>query len=385
MDFDFTEEQELLRETARSFVAANCPPEVAKEWDETYTAPTKLFDAWRDMDWFALPYPEADGGAGGTAMELAILSEELGRASFDIAMCYISSVNAGLSLHKWASPEQRAAIFPDVLTGRRRFALSISEPEAGSDVASLETYAEDRGDHFVINGEKMWCTGAGLPNTSILMYVRTNRDVPRREGISVLLVDPATPGVELRQMPTLARHTLGTFSVALTDVVVPKENLVGPQDGGWKVLLSGLDLERVLISGAYVGAAQSTIDEAVRYGMQRVQSGQPVATYQALSHPLADVQTNVDAARLLVYRAAWLVAQGRPSLREGSMAKLLGSETYVDAARLGMQVWGGYGFSTESIMSFRYRESIVATISGGTSQIQRNVIAGSMGIRAPRK
>lgn len=384
MDFDLTEEQQLLRDTATRLVAEVCPPAVAKRWDDEHTPPRELFDAVREAGWFALPYPTSVGGYGGGPVELAILAEALGRASFDIAMSYIGSVNAGLSLYRWASDEQRAEVFPDVLAGTHRFALSISEPSAGSDVAALRTVADDRGDHFVVNGEKMWATGAGLPDTSMLVYVRTERDVPPREGVSVLLIDPEAPGVELHRVPTLARHTLGTYGVVFRDVVVPKEWLIGPQNGGWDVLLSGLDLERVLISGGYVGAAQATIDEAVEYGMQREQFGQPVGTFQGLAHPLADVQTAVEGARLLTFRAAWLVANDRPSLREGSMAKLLGSESYVNAARLGMQVWGGYGFATESIMSFRYRESIVATISGGTSQIQRNIIARSMGLRAPR-
>ena len=151
---------------------------------------------------------------------------------------------------------------------------------------------------------------------------------------------------------------------------------------GWQVLLSGLDLERVLITAGYVGAAQATVTEALEYSKQRVQFGRPIGDYQALSHALADIQTEVDAARLLTYRAAWLAASGRPSAREGAMAKLYASETYVKAARWGMQVMAGYGFSTESVMSHRYRESIVATISGGTSQMQRNAIARSMGLKS---
>jgi alkylation response protein AidB-like acyl-CoA dehydrogenase len=312
---------------------------------------------------------------------MTIIAEELGRASFDVAMCYIASLIAGLTVYRWASEERRAALVPDVVSGALRFAVSMSEPDAGSDVSGIRTFAEDRGDHFVVNGEKMWCTGAALPGTRLAMYVRTDRDAPAREGISLLLVDPRLPGIEVRRIPTLARHILGTNAVTLADVVVPRDCLIGPLHGGWKVMLSGLELERVLLSGGYVGAAQATVDEALSYAKQRHQFGRPVGDFQALSHALADLQTEVDAARLLAYRAAWLADQGQPCGREGSMAKLFGSETYVKAARWGMQIWAGYGFSTESIMSFRYRESIVATISGGTSQIQRNGIARSLGLR----
>ena len=185
----------------------------------------------------------------------------------------------------------------------------------------------------------------------------------------------------MRRTPTLARHILGTNEVYLSDVVVPRENLVGPQDKGWSVMLSTIELEKVIITGGYLGAAQATLDEMLAFAKTRHAFGRPVGTFQALAHAMADLQVEIDSARLLAYRAAWLLAQGQPCGREGSMAKLKGSETYVAAARLGMQVCAGHGFSTESVMSFRYRESIVATISGGTSQIQRNGIARSMGLR----
>lgn len=381
MNFGFTAEQEMLRDSARAFVRGMCPPETAKRWDEESHYPPELFAGMAALDWFALPFAVEHGGAGAGATEMTIIAEELGRSSFDVSMCYIASLIAGLSVYRWANDTQRDALVPDTMAGRLRFAVSISEPDAGSDVSAIRTFAEDQGDHFVVNGEKMWCTGAGLPGTQLAMYVRTDRDLPAREGISMLLVDPTLGGVEVRRIPTLARHILGTNSVTLTDVVVPKTALVGPQNGGWRVLLSSLELERVLLSGGYVGAAQATVEEALTYGKERRAFGRAVADFQSLAHALADLQTEVDAARLLAYRAAWMLDQGQPCAAEGSMAKLFGSETYVKAARWGMQIWGGYGFSTESIMSFRYRESIVATISGGTSQIQRNGIARSMGLR----
>lgn len=376
-----TDEQRLLQETARQFVAKTCPPKVAHEWDERNEAPADLLVGMADMGWFALPYPEESGGHGGGPVEVALIAEELGRASFDVAMCYIANLVAGLAVHRAADERQRAEIFPDILSGRRRFSVSLSEPDAGSDLSAIRTRARRDGDVFVLDGEKSWCTGAGLPDTVLAMYVRTDGVAPSREGLSLLLVDPRSDGVTLRRIPTLARHILGTYEVVLTGVRVPAGNLIGPLNDGWSNLLSGLAMERVLISGAYVGAAQQTVDEAIAYARQREQFGRPIGDFQVLAHMLADLQTEVDAARLLVYRAAQSVADGARTVREGAMAKLFASETYVKAARCGMQVWGGYGFSTESIMSFRYRESIVATISGGTSQIQRNAIARDLGLR----
>jgi alkylation response protein AidB-like acyl-CoA dehydrogenase len=382
VDFGLTEEQEMLRATARQFVADVCPAEQAKEWDEQSAVPPELFKGLADLGWFSLPFAEEDGGDGGGPVELILIAEELGRASFDVAMCYIGVLIPGITVFNWGSDAQRAFIREQVMTGRQRLAVAVSEPDSGSDAAALRTTAQDCGDYFLVSGQKMWCTGAGLPDTTIATYVRTGSREPKHEGISLLLIDPQAEGVEVRRTPTLARHILGTNEVYLSDVVVPRENLVGPQDKGWSVMLSNIELEKVIITGGYLGAAQATLDEMLAFAKTRHAFGRPVGTFQALAHAMADLQVEIDSARLLAYRAAWLLAQGQPCGREGSMAKLKGSETYVAAARLGMQVCAGHGFSTESVMSFRYRESIVATISGGTSQIQRNGIARSMGLRS---
>jgi alkylation response protein AidB-like acyl-CoA dehydrogenase len=382
MDFGLTDEQALLRQTAEDFVASVCPAEKAKQWDDEYTYPPELIAGFADMGWLGLPLPEDVGGGGGTANELAIIGEELGRASLDIAQCYALTLMAAMVIEQFGTAAMRADLLPRIIAGERRLSIGMSEPDAGSDVAALRTTAIADGDDYVVNGQKMWCTGAGLPNTQILAYVRTDPGAEKKhQGMSAVLIDPTTAGVELRQIPTLARHILGTYEVFLTDVRVSRENLVGPEHDGWRVMLSGIDLERVLISGGYVGAAQATLDEALEHAKTRRQFGRPVGEFQALTHALADLQTEIDCARLLVQRAAWLHSVGASCGREASMAKLKGSETYVAAARLGMQVCAGMGFSTESVMSFRWRESIVAPISGGTSQIQRNAIARSMGLR----
>ena len=382
MDFSLSEEQELLRAGARRFFESVCPAERAKKWDEAGTVPPELLRGMAEMGWFALPFAETDGGQGGGPLELVVIAEELGRASFDIAMCYIGVLIPGITVFHWGSAAQREFIREQVMTGRHRLAVGLSEPDSGSDAAALRTSAADKGDHFVVNGQKAWCTGAGLPDTTIATYVRTGPREPKHGGISLLLIDPAGEGIQVKRTPTLARHILGTNEVFFTDAPVPRENLVGPLNEGWSVMLSNIELEKVLITGGYLGAAQATLDEMLAYSKAREAFGRPVGTFQSLAHAMADLQMEIDAARLLAHRAAWLLAQGKPCTREGSMAKLKGSETYVAAARLGMQVMAGHGFSTESVMSFRYRESIVATISGGTSQIQRNSIARSMGLRS---
>jgi alkylation response protein AidB-like acyl-CoA dehydrogenase len=382
MDFALSDEHAALQDAARKFVDRHCPPRQAKEWDETSTYPAQLFKAMAEMGWYGLAFPEDAGGEGGGPIELAIVAEQLGRASLDIAMCFIGTLIPALTVYKWGTAAHREAIMSKMLTGEARYAVAISEPDTGSDAAALRCAAVDKGDHYLINGQKMWCTGAGLPGTKIMTYVRTSKGDRKHDGITLLLIDANAPGVELRQAPTLARHILGTYEVFLTDVAVPKTDVIGEPDQGWQVMLSNLELERVLMSGGYVGVSQSTLDEALEYSKDRTAFGRQIGTFQSLAHALADLQTEIDAARLLAYRAAWSLAQGLPAGREGAMAKLKGSETYVAAARLGMQICAGHGFSTESVMSFRWRESIVAPISGGTSQIQRNGIARSMGLRS---
>lgn len=380
MSFALTEEQQLLRQTARAFVAEHCPAERAKAWDEAGEFPAELWRRMAELGWFALPYPEDVGGGGGTVTDLCVLAEELGHASLDVAMAYVGTFIPGLVIFRYGTDEQRARFRGGLLDGGYRIAVGISEPGAGSDAAALRTTAVLDGDHYVINGQKAWCTGAGLPGAWIAMYVRTDPDAPKHRGISLMLVPNDAPGVVIRRTPTLARQLLGTNEVFLSDVVVPVENVIGQINGGFSMLMAGLDVEKVVMAAAYTGVAQATMDEMLGYSKVREQFGRPIGEFQALAHPMADLQTEIDAARLLMQRAAWLLAQASPCTREAAMAKLKCSETYVAAARLGMQVLAGHGFATESVMSFRWRESIVATISGGTSQIQRNAIAKTMGL-----
>jgi alkylation response protein AidB-like acyl-CoA dehydrogenase len=381
MDFGLTAEQETLQKVARSFVAKHCPATKAKEWDEKNEFPSEVWDLMAELGWFGLPYPLELGGTDGTPIELTILAEELGRSSLDMAMSYIGTFIPGLTLSKWASSEQLSRLRDGLVEGKHRFAMAISEPDAGSDAWAIRTRARRDGDDYVVNGRKMWCTGAGLPGAKIATYVRTGEGATGREGLSLLVIDADTPGIEIHRIPTLARHILGTNEVIFDDVRVPAADLIGPEGEGWRVMMSNLEIERVLMSGAYVGAAQATLDDALKYSKERVQFGRPIGTFQSVAHDLADMQTEIDAARLLAYRAAWTLSQGRPVTTHGSMAKLKGSETYVAAARLGMQVLAGYGFATESVMSFRWREAIVAPISAGTSQIQRNMIARGLGLK----
>jgi len=211
--------------------------------------------------------------------------------------------------------------------------------------------------------------------------VRTNKDVPKHQGISMFLIDPKSPGIEIRKIRTLGRRMIHATEIFLEDVRVPKENLVGELNGGWKVLLSGLELERLFACAGYVGNAQTVVDVALQHAKERVQFGRPIGTFQAIGHMLADMQTEVDAARLLTYRAAWMIDQGIPCMKEVSMAKLFGSETFARLTNQGMQIMGGYGYSMEYDMQRYFRDARIVTVAAGSSQMQRTIIAREMGLK----
>jgi alkylation response protein AidB-like acyl-CoA dehydrogenase len=314
-------------------------------------------------------------------LDVVIIAEELSRRSADLVMAYAGSVFCGLNILRKGSEEQKRHWLPKLLSGDIKMSISISEPDAGSDVGAIRTTAHRDGDNWIINGQKLWATGAAAKNNVINIYVKTDSNARYQEGMSLFLVDNDTPGVKMRKLDMLGRRCVGTYEVFLNDVRVPADRLVGGENKGWDVVLSGLQVERVTAAATACGGAQAVVDLALQYAKDRKQFGRPIGTFQAIAHMLADMQTEVEAARTLMWRAAWMVASGQKALREITMAKLFASETYVKVASMGMQVLGGYGYSMEFDMQRYFRDSRAATIAGGSSQMQRNLLAGLMGLK----
>jgi len=381
MDFSFTEEQRLLRESIRKLMDKHAPPTYVRRLDREQAYPYELYDAWVEAGLLRLPFPAEYGGLGGNVIDMAIISEELSRTSADFAMAFGGSVFCGLNLVRKASEEQKRHWLPKLVAGEIRMTISMSEPDAGSDVGAVRTTAARDGNHWVINGQKLWATGAGAKNNVINVYVKTDPKAHYRQGMSLFLVDNDTPGVELRKLDMLGRRCVGTYEIFFKDVRVTPDRLVGGENKGWDCLLSGLQVERVTSAAGACGGAQAVVDLALQYAKERKQFGRPIGTNQAIAHMLADMQTEVEAARTLMWRAAWMVASGQDALREISMAKLLASETYVKVASMGMQILGGYGYNMEFDMQRYFRDSRAATVAAGTSQMQRNLIAGLMGLK----
>lgn len=381
MDFGFTEEQRLLRDSVRKLMAKHATPEYVRRHDRERSYPEDLYQAWIAAGLLALPFPEDYGGAGGSVIDMAIVAEEIAHTSADLVMAYAGNIFCGLNLVRKASEEQKRTWLPKLFAGQVKFSISMSEPDAGSDIGAMRTTAVRDGNAWVIDGQKIWASMAGAKNNVINLYVKTDPNAHYRQGMSLFLVDNDAPGLTLRKLDMLGRRATGTYELTFDKVRVAPDRLVGGENKGWDCVMSGLQVERATSAAGNVGAAQAVVDLAVQYAKDRKQFGRPIGSNQAIAHMLADMQTEVEAARTLMWRAAWMVSSGQDALREISMAKLFTSETYVKIASQGMQVLGGFGYSAEFDMERHFRDSRAATIAAGTSQIQRNVIANLMGLK----
>ena len=378
---NFTTEQRLLQESVRKLMDTHAHRDYVREKDKARAFPYELYDKWVEAGLLGVAFPEKYGGSGGGAIELAICAMEIAYTSADFQMAYAGNVFCGINLIHKGSEEQRAYWLPRIVSGERRFSISMSEPEAGSDVGAMRTRAERSGTGWLVNGQKLWNTAAGAKANVLNVYLKTDPAVHYRKGMSLMLIDNDQPGVKLNKLDMLGRHCAGTYEVFFNDVKVDEDRVVGGVNNGWQVVLAGLQIERVVSSAGNCGAAQGVVDMALAFAKERKQFGRPIGTNQAIAHMLADMQTEVAAAKALTWAAAQKVQAGEDALAEISMAKLFSSETYAKVANMGMQIMGGYGYSMEFDMQRHYRDCRSATIAAGSSQMQRNLIAGIMGLK----
>lgn len=372
------ETQTLWRETIHRFVDDEITREYIRKCDMERAYPYEGYAKIARAGWLRLLIPEANGGDGGDIFDYALMCEGLGKYGFDFATAVMVSTFTAMNIVHHGTPEQKEALLAPFMRGDIRFSISISEPQAGSDAANTRTRANLVNGHWVLRGQKLWCSGAAADNVVIAMLVRTGEGRQKHEGLSVLLIPNTTPGVTVRRLPTLARRATGTTEIFLDEARVPASAVLGAPGEGWKIITEHLELERIAVSGAYVGNAQTAVDDALRYARERIQFDRAIYEFQVIRHMLADMQTQVDAARLLVYRAAALAGESKRCSREVAMAKLFASETLQAVSRMGMQIMGGHGMLPESDMERYFREGMQSTIGGGTSQIQRTIIAKSM-------
>lgn len=371
------DEQFEFRRSVARVLAKHATPEYLRMCDEEKRFPKELVDVAVEQGWFALTIPEAYGGIG-DYMDMAAFLEIAAYHSIGLTRFWNVSVNmVGGALARFASDQIKDMVLPAMVQGESWLAFALSENGSGSDAASLTTRAVADGDHFVVDGTKMWITGAAQAKY-ILTAVRTDKDAKKHEGISLLLIPTDTPGVEIRPIDMLGGGAIRTCEVNYANVRVSRSMLVGELHLGWKRLTSVLAKERVALATMCVGAAQAAVDLARWYALDRKQFNQPIFDFQAVSHMLADMQTQVDAARLLAFRAARLLADGQNCDAESSQAKYFASDAYVKIAADGLQVMGANGYSMEFAMQRHYREAKMFQIFGGTNQIQRTIVARTL-------
>ena len=381
MDFEYSTEQKLIRDSVRKLMQRLATPENLRRLDRERLYPYEIYDAWVEAGLFALPFATEYGGLGGNVLDLAIVSEEIGRYSADVAMAFGGSIFCALNVGRKGSEEQKRYWLPKLISGEIRMSISMSEPDAGSDVGAMRTQARRDGNEYVISGQKIWATGAGAKNNFINVYVKTDPKAHYRQGMSLFLVNNTTPGLDIRKLDMLGRRSVGTYELNFNDARIPPDRLIGGENKGWECILSGLQAERVVAAACDCGSARGVLDLAVGYAKDRRQFGRAIGTFQAIAHMLANTEAEVEAAWAVTQKAAWRVSRNEDALKEITIAKLLAAEAYVKAANVGMQVMGGFGYNMEFDMQRHFRDARAATIAAGTSEMQRNIIAGQMGLK----
>jgi len=380
MDFNFTQDQETLRDHIKQLLDEVCPPDYAERCDNEGKPPREAYDALAKHGWFGLSLPTEYGGMGGSAIDLAILLEEAGKHFEELGIWVFRTLTyGGYAVIQHGSPEQKATLLPKVLRGEASFCLGLTEPQSGSDAASLTTRATATEGGYLINGQKVFTSGMDISDYCLLV-TRTSSTGKKQQGITNFLVDTKLPGIEVTKIRTLGQRAIGTTQVFYNDVKVPSSMVLGKVDNGWEAVDAYLWYERLCLSAARTGAATAAFDYALEYAKTRKQFGQTIGKFQAISHKLADMKVMLDVSRMLVYRFAWLMSEGKASRQDAAVLKLYTSETYKTVSDLGMQILGGYGYCMEYPMQRFFRDSRVATIGGGTSEIQRNIIAHGLGL-----
>jgi short/branched chain acyl-CoA dehydrogenase len=377
VDFDLTSEQELIRETVRTFARERVEP-VAAELDLTGTFPYELVAELAELGLMGLPIPEQYGGAGGDTVSYAIAVEELTRIDSSIAITVAAHTSLGtMPILLYGSEEQKERWLPDLASGRKLAAFGLTEADAGSDAGATRTRAELRDGSWVVNGSKIFITNAGTDITWGATITARTGD----EEISNLVVENGTPGyVVSAPMKKLGWRASDTRELSFEDCVVPEGNLLGERGAGFKQFLEILDGGRISVAAMGVGLAQGAYDLAFAYAQDRRQFGKPIASFQAIRFKLADMATEIEAGRALVYRAAWLKDQGRPFAREAAMAKLFTGELSHRVANAALQIHGGFGYMEEAAVSRFYRDQKILEIGEGTNEVQRMVIARHLGL-----
>ena len=382
MNFDLTDEQRLIQNTVRDFAQAEVAPR-AEEMDRTHRFPYDLVAKMADLGLMGLPYPEKYGGAGGDTVSYAIAVEEVSRADASTGITLAAHVSLGSApFYLFGSEEQKQEYLVPLARGERLWGFGLTEPEAGSDAGATRTRAEARDGQWVVNGSKCFITNSGTRITGgVTIAAVTGKRTDGKSEISTIIIPSGTPGFQVEPpYNKMGWRASDTHGLTFTDCAVPQGNLLGVRGGGYKQFLEILDGGRISVAALSVGLAQACFDASLRYANERRQFGQPIGKFQAIQFKLADMATEIEMARLMTYKAAWLKDRKRDFSLVAGMAKLYASEASKRAADQAVQIHGGYGFMDEYPVSRYYRDCKINEIGEGTSEVQRLVIARHLGL-----
>lgn len=371
----------MFQATLREFLQREVPSSYVREIDRKEEFPWQLWEKFADFGLLGVGMPEEYGGNGGGLVELAIVLEELAYAGASLVYAYAPTIGfCRQAILGFGTEEQKREYLPRIAAGKLRFAMGLSEPNHGSDLATLETTARLEGDTYIVNGSKIFTTGADTSDY-ILTVVRTDLNAkPAHKGLSVLIIPTNSPGITIRKLDKLAGQAVHTCEVFFDDVRVPRSQLLHEENKGWYVIMRHLDEERMLMSAQCIGTARGAYEYALKYAKEREQFGQPIGKFQVIGHMLADMATGVELCRLITYYAIWRKENGLPCSKEASMARVFASETAMKIATQAMQILGGYSYMMEYEAQRYFREAKLWEIAGGTNQIQRNIIAKEIGL-----
>ncbi|MEH7523102.1 acyl-CoA dehydrogenase [Bacillus sp. JJ1503] len=379
MNFELTNEQQMLKEMVRDFADKEIKP-YAKEVDETSQMRYEIFKKLGELGLLGIPFPEKYGGAGGDTTSYIIAVEEIGRACGGTGLSYAANTSLGASpIYYFGTEEQKQEWLVPMAKGETMGAFGLTEPNAGSDAGGTRTKAVLDGDEWVINGEKCWITNAGYSRQVIVTAVTGKKD-NGRNIVSAIIVPTDAPGVRIScNYDKMGVRGSNTCEIVLENVRVPRENLLGDEKKGFSQFLYTLDGGRISIAALSVGIAQAAYEKALQYSKERQQFGKSISNFQAIQFKLADMAMEIELARNMVYKSAWLKDQGKPFGKESAFAKLYASEAGFRVCNQAIQIHGGYGYMKEYDVERHLRDIKLMEIGEGTSEIQRLVIARHLG------
>ena len=384
MDYMLTEEQIMIRDLARQIAEEKIVP-VRAELDEQNKFPTEIMKAIGQADLMGLFVPEEYGGLGKKSLELCIAVEELSKACLGVSTSYAANALGTYPLLLFGSEEQKKKYLPDIATGKRLVAFGLTEANAGSDASGIQTTARLEGNEYVLNGTKQWITNGGEADIYTIIAITDKKKGAR--GVSAFVVEKGTPGFTFgKKENKMGIRASSTTELIYSDCRIPKDNLIAKEGMGFVVTMKTLDSSRTGVGAQGVGVAQGAIDEAIRFARKRVQFGQPVTSFQAVQHMLADMQTQTEAARALVYSVSRYIDSGAKDVsRASAMAKFFATDVAMKVTTDAVQVMGGSGYMKEYPVEKMMRDAKILQIYEGTNQIQRNVIALEMIKEASRQ